>query len=818
MSTRMQQRRGTSTQWNTGNPVLASGEIGFETDTNQFKMGDGTSHWAALSYFKNLEDLGGTLDDYVLASTKGEALGVATLDADGLVPMAQIPTLVGLDSEITTAVSNAVSALVDGAPLALNTLNELAAAVNDDSSFSATMTLYVDNISELADNHYANTTVHGATGHVVGTTNTQTLTNKTMSGASNTFTAIPQSAVTDLVSSFSTIDTEITTIEENASAQATAIALRAPIASPTFSGTVGGITKSMVGLGSVDNTTDANKPVSSATQTALDLKADATAISELAQDAVNTALVAGIGLDKTYDDAANTITIDIDSTVSTKVYADLAVTTHSEDTTNIHGIVDTSALATKTYADSAVTTHSVDTTDVHGIADTSALALTATVNTALNLKAPLASPTFTGTVSGVTATHVGLGNVDNTSDANKPVSTATQTALGLKADATAISELAQDAVNTAIVAGTGLDKTYDDTANTITIDIDSTVATKTYADGAVSTAVAALTKSSVGLSNVDNTSDANKPVSTAVATSLDLKAPVASPTFTGTVSGITKTMVGLGSVDNTADTAKPVSTATQTALDLKANLASPTFTGTPTLPTGTIATTQTAANSTTAVATTAFVTTADNLKANIASPTFTGTVSGITKGMVGLGSVDNTADTAKPVSTAQATAIATAKSEAIADATAQVTAVIGGASSALDTLSELATALGNDANFASTVTTSLAGKTDELYAFTTDATTARVLVIGDKFKSLKFTSASATAVTIPTNASVAFPIGSYIEFYQFGAGQLTITAATPGTTSIRSTDSQNKSRTQYSSMVIVKVGTDEWLLTGDLTA
>ena len=59
---------------------------------------------------------------------------------------------------------------------------------------------------------------------------------------------------------------------------------------------------------------------------------------------------------------------------------------------------------------------------------------------------------------------------------------------------------------------------------------------------------------------------------------------------------------------------------------LKADLASPTFTGTPTLPTGTIATTQTAADSSTKVATTAFVTTADNLKANLASPTFTGTV------------------------------------------------------------------------------------------------------------------------------------------------------------------------------------------------
>jgi len=54
-------------------------------------------------------------------------------------------------------------------------------------------------------------------------------------------------------------------------------------------------------------------------------------------------------------------------------------------------------------------------------------------------------------------------------------------------------------------------------------------------------------------------------------------------------------------------------------------LASPTFTGSPSLPTGTIGITQTAGNSTTALATTAFVTTADNLKANLASPTFTGT-------------------------------------------------------------------------------------------------------------------------------------------------------------------------------------------------
>ncbi len=56
----------------------------------------------------------------------------------------------------------------------------------------------------------------------------------------------------------------------------TALDLKAPINNPTFTGTVGGISKTMVGLGNVDNTTDAGKPISSATQTALDNKLNET--------------------------------------------------------------------------------------------------------------------------------------------------------------------------------------------------------------------------------------------------------------------------------------------------------------------------------------------------------------------------------------------------------------------------------------------------------------------------------------------------------------------------------------------------------------
>jgi hypothetical protein len=81
---------------------------------------------------------------------------------------------------------------------------------------------------------------------------------------------------------------------------------------------------------------------------------------------------------------------------------------------------------------------------------------------------------------------------------------------------------------------------------------------------------------------------------------------------------VSKSDVGLGNADNTSDANKPVSTAAQTALDLKANLASPTFTGTPALPSGTTATTQSQADASTKLATTAYVDTGLSGKASTA--------------------------------------------------------------------------------------------------------------------------------------------------------------------------------------------------------
>ena len=58
------------------------------------------------------------------------------------------------------------------------------------------------------------------------------------------------------------------------------------------------------------------------------------------------------------------------------------------------------------------------------------------LQTALDLKAPSASPVFTGATSGITKATIGLGNVDNTADLDKPSSTATQTCLDAKTDKT----------------------------------------------------------------------------------------------------------------------------------------------------------------------------------------------------------------------------------------------------------------------------------------------------------------------------------------------------------------------------------------------
>jgi hypothetical protein len=80
--------------------------------------------------------------------------------------------------------------------------------------------------------------------------------------------------------------------------------------------------------------------------------------------------------------------------------------------------------------------------------------------------------------------------------------------------------------------------------------------------------------------------------------------------------------------------------------------------------------------------------------------------------------------------------------------------------------------------------------------------------------------ASAQTYSIPTNASVAFPIGAQINIIQVGAGQVTINAVTSGTTTVLSnggTAAAPKLRVQYSSATLIKVATDTWYVIGDIS-
>jgi len=92
--------------------------------------------------------------------------------------------------------------------------------------------------------------------------------------------------------------------------------------------------------------------------------------------------------------------------------------------------------------------------------------------------------------------------------------------------------------------------------------------------------------------------------------------------------------------------------------------------------------------------------------------------------------------------------------------------------------------------------------------------TSDTFVLADANNVVEYTNAGAVTATIPTNASVAFPIGTFIEMHQAGAGAVTPTAAGGVTLDVRSGFSVSAG--QYAIMGIRKVATDTWRLTGDL--
>ena len=223
-------------------------------------------------------------------------------------------------------------------------------------------------------------------------------------------------------------------------------------------------------------------------------------LAELSQDAINSALVVGLHLSKTYDDAANTITIEstltnVDNTsdankpISTATASALALKaslaspalTGTPTAPTALSTVNTTQIATTEFVQTAVSnlvnsapaalntlkelsdalgadanyattistalglkaplesptfsgTVSLPSTTSIGTVSSTEIGyidgVTSSIQDQINLKAPLQDPTFTGTVSGISKSMIGLGNVDNTSDLNKPVSSAASLLIG----------------------------------------------------------------------------------------------------------------------------------------------------------------------------------------------------------------------------------------------------------------------------------------------------------------------------------------------------------------------------------------------------
>lgn len=94
--------------------------------------------------------------------------------------------------------------------------------------------------------------------------------------------------------------------------------------------------------------------------------------------------------------------------------------------------------------------------------------------------------------------------------------------------------------------------------------------------------------------------------------------------------------------------------------------------------------------------------------------------------------------------------------------------------------------------------------------------TSYTLVLADAGKVVELNNAGAISLLIPTNASVAFPVGTTIELWRQGVGVVSVTAVTPATTTIRSPGSKITIGVQYGAATLRKRGTDEWALEGNL--
>ena len=430
----------------------------------------------------------------------------------------------------------------------------------------------------------------------------------------------------------------------------------ATLASPTFTGIVSGITKSMIDLSNVDNTSDINKPVSTAQQTALNLKAN-----------IDSPSFTGL-IQASYIDLSNNLTIKGDASMNGNVNIDGIITVKTQATNDSSNKVATTAyVQNQGYAklSGAYFTGDLSTNGnltVNGNTILSGITTTTTPISSDNSTrvattefvqnigfAKLNSPNFTGIPTAPT--------MDTTAPTTTQIATTKYVENKISDFFNTASTSTLNAINQLSQALTNTDASFA-TAIATQLQVKANIASPTFT-GVATIPTANITENviiggDISLNGILTTGGLIYENGTAL---INKYATLNSPAFTGTVTGITKSMVGLTNIDNTADIYKPVSTAQQNALNLKANIASPSFTGLTMIVSADITSDlhvggDVSMNGNLIVSKTVYENglPLTSTYATLASPSFTGIVSGITKYMVDLSNIDNTADINKPVS------------------------------------------------------------------------------------------------------------------------------------------------------------------------